>query len=112
MNLTRPLTITHRDPAAGADEYGNPIPGSTGSTTTVGFLDQQSVPGQNPEILVGQTTVQIDALLILPPGTDINADDWITMAGSTFEVIGTPARKTRINGIEHHVEARLRQVAG
>ncbi len=52
-----------------------------------------------------------DWLLLLRPSVDVAAEDRWEWRNRTFEVVGEPGRPTGVLGA-HHVEARLRHLAG
>lgn len=105
--LTRPVTISRRSPGA-ADDYGNAT-STTATVQTVGELQQRSrsEPGDQGEVS------DSGWLLVLPAGTAIDTSDTVTVGGQVFEVTGDPwhARWPR-TGVESHVEATVRRVAG
>lgn len=105
--MTRPVTIQHRSSTVGFDEYDNPIPGTDTITYTVGYLEQTEAV----EVSVGQDTFTSADLLVLPPLTVIDGSDRVVIGGTTYEVIGDPARPWRPSTGEHHVECRLRTTA-
>lgn len=107
--LVRPVTIMR--PTEITDRYGATVPymTTTTNTETVGWLSQTAAtepvgPGR-PLVTV---TVEI---LFLPAGTDIAAHDHVDIDGTIYEVDGTPNPAWTPHG-EHHIEAKVRRVAG
>lgn len=107
--LNRPCTITRRTQSGDVDAYGDAVDG-TATASTVCEL-QQRQRSELPGVEVSDTTW----LLILPAGTDIDTGDKVTVTdtGEAFEMVGDPwpARNPR-TGVESHVEATVRRVAG
>lgn len=104
--MTRPVTITHRA-ATDNDIYGNTTDATSGTTTTVGYLEQTAAT----EVIVDRATYTSEHLLFLPSDTTIDANDRTTVDADTFEVIGPPHNvwNPRLQ-IVSHIECRLRRV--
>lgn len=109
--LSLPVTIKRRSDSGQDDDYGNEISGET-VEETVGELQQQRALANAEPADLGETS-DTKWLLILPAGTDIRTGDAIVADGQLFEMFGDPwpARNPR-TGIESHVEATVRRVAG
>lgn len=101
--MTRPVTIIQAGTSPSVDEYGKPTPGTPTTTDLLGFFDQTA----STEVVIGQTTFQVDGLLILPALTLLTGADKVIVDGITYEVVGEPARPWKPSVGEHHVEARL-----
>lgn len=103
-------TVTIIEPGTSTDTYGNEVADwGAGATTTTGpGLIQQT---DATEVTVDRDTVVSNLMLFLPPDRTITALCRATEGERTFEVIGEPDLLRTPRG-PHHVEARLRHVAG
>lgn len=106
--LNQPLTIQRRSTTT-TDDYGNDVPGTTSSVTTVGYVEQT----QATEITVDRDTFVTDWRVFLAAGTTIDGSDRILHGAKTLEVVGAPhevwnprSRRT------HHTEVRCVEVTG
>jgi hypothetical protein len=104
--MTRTATITRRAQT-----------GAVGRTNTPTWVDADPVEvscyfeqSGATEVVVGRQTQIVDATLVLPAGTELDASDRVSIDGDTYEVIGTPSRPHRPGTGEHHVEAYLQRV--
>lgn len=106
--LNQTVTIQRRS-ATGTDDYGNEVPGTTSSVTTVGYVEQAVAE----EITVDRETYVTDWRVFLPAGTAIDGSDRVVHGAKVFEVVGSPHEvwnpRTQII---HHIEARAREVTG
>lgn len=105
--LNRPCTITHREPGAGRDRYGNSLPDEV-TVEALCELQQQS----RGEDAGRQEISETKWMLVLPAGTVIAAADTVTVDGVEYEVEGDPwrARNPRTQA-ESHVEATVRRTS-
>lgn len=106
--LTQPLTIHHRS-TTGVDVYGNETTGTTDTVDTTGYAEQTEAI----EVTVDRETYVTNWLAVLPPGTVVNGNDWIVLAGHVLEVVGEPhiLWNPRLGRYEQ-VECRCREVTG
>jgi hypothetical protein len=107
--LTTPVTILRASQVT--DRYGRSTLDWTtpDRVDTTGFLHQQS----GIERTADRDTQSAQAVLFLPPDTDINGRDRVEVNGHTWGVTGPPDRITPPgSAAEHHVEVGLRYVEG
>lgn len=81
--LTETATVTMRTPSGTRDGYGNDL--LTVTTRTVACWHAQTGHDEVGPI-AGETCEAF-----FPPGDPLRATDAVTIAGRTFEVIGTPS---------------------
>jgi hypothetical protein len=105
--LVRPVTILA--PTTTVNSYGDTQLSWTSPATvdTTGWLAQQSAL----ENLDGRDAVITGLVVVLPAGTPITAVCRVVVDGRTYEVDGDPLSAWTPAG-EHHIEAKLRAVAG
>lgn len=105
--LTKDATVLRRGVGA-ADRYGTAQP----TWTAVGDpLPCRLEQTDAEEVTVGADTQTSDWRLITVADADIDGLDRVLVDGRTFEVVGPPAVHHTPAGA-HHVEARLRHIAG
>ena len=105
--LTQPAVITPRSSTT-VDGYGDEVLTEGTPVETVGFWQQDG----EGDARVDEDQATSDGWVFLPPGTTIDRNDSIAIAGVTVEVVGRPRTPTRPALGEHHVEARGRLVEG
>lgn len=105
--LVRPVTIVH--PVVAEDRNGARQVSWSGATTTTsrGWLSQVDAS----EDIVHRDGELTRWVLFLPAGTDITAQDRVTIDGATFEVDAPPHPAWSPRG-EHHLEVQLRRMEG
>ena len=114
--LKRPCTITHRGVSATINRYGDEIPAET---TTEALCDLQQVhglgsgvgarQGESGEGQVQETTFT----LYLEPDVPLGGADAVEIDGEGYQVVGRPnVLHNPRTGFPHHIEAKLRRVAG
>lgn len=115
--LRQPVTIHHVE-VVDTDETGDDVlDEDIDPTEVLAYLGQglggQSLSFGGGEDLVNRETYTSDWILVVPPGTVIDANDTVEFGDDTFQVIGPPNRvwNPRTNS-EHHIEARLQAIEG
>src|SRR5688500_8085352 len=91
----------------GRDRFGDPIAGS-GSETVVGGCSVQ--PDTTTELTDGRDTVTTGLRVWLPAGTEVSATTKARYDGRVYSVDGEPSRWVDLDGVDDHVEIRLRLV--
>jgi hypothetical protein len=107
LTLDGTITRSTIGPTPAVDDYNNPIP--TVTTAAVKCWVEQSQADDNTV----DTDQQSETFrLYLPPTAAIDGTDRLTVAGSTYEIVGPPWRATspRTRAVTH-IEARGRRVA-
>jgi hypothetical protein len=89
------------------DAHNVPTVTYTGPEVVRGILQQQG----GTEAVDGRLTQVGDWVLVLPPDVELGGNDRVVARELTFEVVGPP-NVVRTGRGPHHVEARLRHVAG
>jgi hypothetical protein len=104
--LNQPVTILAETSSNAIDEYGNEQPAITPNTTN-GYLQQQSR-------MTAEGYVAVESwLLILPPGTIIQAGDEVTVGPQQFVVDGDPGPVWNpVARATDHIEATLKRAGG
>lgn len=110
-NLDRCVTVVLRTTPS-ANDFGDPVHTWVDQPETRGYLEPIGQAVQDQEDSTGQDTARSDHLLILPPGTVIDAADRVRIDDELFEVNGHPSRFHVPRRGEHHVEVALRRVTG
>lgn len=105
-------TRTRRTDADGkivTDDYGNDV-FDTADTT----LENVPVwPAGATELVQGQDTTITGLFALLPPDTNVEAIDSVTVYGGSFEVDGEPGRYTSpFTGLNPGIEVHLTKVGG
>jgi hypothetical protein len=104
--LTQPVTVLAETRGSTIDAYGTGVP-TVVPALTVGYLQQNSRAEKEGFVPVETW------LLILPAGTDLNADDQVIVAGEQFTVNGAPWPVANPRtGLVDHLEATLARAAG
>jgi head-tail adaptor len=106
--FVRDVTIVRAATVAGYGDGTSLDWDTTTKTTTKGWLDQ--LTGLEQQSGTRDTAVSTFKLF-LPAGTDVTADDRVTVDDTTFDVEGPPASFWQPYG-EHHLEVSLRRVDG
>lgn len=104
--LTRPVQVVSQQSDDAIDEYGNEIPIERIETVQA-FVQQQTTGEREGYVPTG------NYLLVLPAGTEIQADDYVIIDNRRYTVSGDPDHvmnpRTRK---EHHIECGLTRMAG
>jgi hypothetical protein len=109
--ITTPCTLRLRSESGVEDDYGNDVPTETTVETVCELQKQIRRSSEEPE---GQGEIS-DTLwaLFLPAGTDVDTSDVVEVDGEMYEMVGEPwPVRHPITGVESHVEASVRRVAG
>jgi hypothetical protein len=93
----------------GRDRFGDIIPGSGSETTVAGCMVQ---PDTTTEFTDGRDTTTTNLRAWLPAGTAVAATTKVRYDGRTYAVDGQPSRWIDFDGVDDHVELRLRIVEG
>jgi hypothetical protein len=93
----------------GRDRFGDIIPGSGSETTVNGCMVQ---PDTTNEVTDGRDTITTSLRAWLPAGTVVAATAKVRYDGTLYSVDGEPSRWIDFEGVEDHVELRLRIVEG
>lgn len=105
--LTQTATIVHHAPA-GSDAEGNPT-FATATTTTYPALLQQR---DSVELVDGELRTITNLFLFLPAAAAGETfTDEVLLDGLRYQVVGQPDVLRTPRGV-HHVETRLRRIAG
>lgn len=104
--LNQPLTLQKN--GATTDRYGNTVPSTTSTQSTLGYLEQL----QSVETLADRDVSVGDWVAYLPADLNINAQDRIVFGSQTFEVDGEPWQvyNPRIRQVSH-LQAKLKVVS-
>lgn len=104
--INQPITLQKN--TAGVDRYGNTVPATSSTVSTVGYLEQS----QSNETLTDRDVSVGDWVVYLPAGTDVNAQDRIVFGSQTFEVDGEPWQvyNPRVRQVSH-LQAKLKVVS-
>lgn len=108
--LNLPATIVHRDDSGDEDDYGNAKVTETRVDTVCEL--QRAFRATEEDERLGETS---DTLwnVYLPAGTLVSTAAALEIDGQTFELVGEPwAVRNPRTGVESHMEARVRRVAG
>lgn len=104
VGLVHRVTIQRSKPTGSDDSWG--VPGE--SLETVASNVQALVQGRSSREQPRPTGVEItDALIFLPIGTNVRADDLILHGLDQYRVVGTPLDA---GGAGHHLEVSGRRV--
>ncbi|KWT61831.1 hypothetical protein ADL21_11130 [Streptomyces albus subsp. albus] len=93
----------------GQDAFGDPLPGDPTETPVSGTSLQ---PSASTESTGGRDTVVTEWVWFAPTGTDVRATDQVRFRGLLCDVDGDPLPWDDERGRPHHIEVRLRRVAG
>jgi hypothetical protein len=107
--FVREVQIVPPVTAGTADRYGSASVSFAGAGRTVyGWVSQTGAEEPQSD---GRDPLDTSLVLFLPEGTVITGRDRVILDDVTYTVEGSPHRAWRPSG-EHHVEVRLREVAG
>lgn len=101
------VTVVSRA-VSGTDSLGNDVFTLTKTVVLGAFA-----PGGSTELVQGQDIVITQPVAYLPPGTVVGPSDAVQVAGTTYEVDGSPnAWLSPFTGWQPGVEVRLKAVTG
>lgn len=104
VGLVHRVSILREGPVGGEDEWGLPLESLETVATNVPALVQDRGSREQPR----PSGVEIvDALIFLPWGTNVRADDLIIYGPQPYRVIGNPQDA---GGAGHHIEIAGRKV--
>jgi hypothetical protein len=103
VGMVHRVAILRRSPTGGDDEWGVPDESLETVATDVPALVQDRGSREQP---VPSGVEIVDALIFLPLGTNVRADDLILYATNLYRVIGTPINA---GGASHHLEVSGRR---
>ena len=89
------------------DAHGNQAASFSDATATTGWI----APTSTSELLEERDGETVDAVLFLRADEAITGDYEVEASSRRFRVVGSPLHIRTPNG-PHHIEARLREVAG
>lgn len=92
------VVVSTPGPANVNPETGNPTPGPVTAVSTKAYLSQRPVAdvGSQVELLATQHTTITLWTLIVPKGTLLTSESWVTdSAGSRYAVVGVPADRPK-----------------
>src|SRR5262245_48763073 len=83
--LTKPCTITRRSDSGEINEYGDPVPTETTVEMTCELQKQVRRASEEPAGAGEASDTLWD--LFLPPGTEIETADFVTIDGIAYEMV-------------------------
>jgi hypothetical protein len=104
VGLVHRVTISRESPTGGEDEWGVPVEAVEDVALDVPSLVQARSSRELPRPEGVEIT---DALIFLPYGTNVRADDLIAYGAEVYRVVGIPADA---GGAGHHIEVAGRRV--